>query len=209
LGSRSRNLRYLIQSIAVDVGLYLLRRRLGSKRRKGLPGEAGEIQKDTELQPMKFASMIAASLLALLFLGGFASSSFGQESRWGSPEEKTVKFIIAAETKWANSACSPQPDLNDVIADDFQGTSPSGRRYGKKDAITTDTKSLERDCQLGQVKVRFFGDSIAIAYGEESAIKAKDGKETKHCLIWTDTWLKRAGKWQIVAAQDTDIPCKP
>ena len=156
---------------------------------------------------MKFLSIIAASLV--FFLGGFASSSFAQESRWGSPGEETVKFIIAAETKWANSACSPQPDLKDVIADDFQGTSPSGRRYDKAEAITTDTKSLERDCQLGQVKVRFFGDSIAIAYGEESAIKAKDGKETKHCLIWTDTWLKRAGKWQIVAAQDTNIPCKP
>ena len=91
---------------------------------------------------MKFASIIPASLLALLFLGGFASPSVGQESRWGSPGEETVKFIIAAEAKWANSACSPQPDLKDVIADDFQGTSPSGRRYGKKDAITTDTKSL-------------------------------------------------------------------
>jgi len=174
-----------------------------------LPGEAGEIQTDTELQPMKFASIIPASLLALLFLDGFVSPSVGQESRWGSPEEETVKFMIAAEAKWANSACNPQPDLKDVIADDFQGTSPSGRRYGKKDAITTDTKALERDCQLGEVKVRFFGDSIAIAYGAESAVsKAKDGKETKHCLIWTDTWLKRAGKWQIVAAQDTNIPCK-
>ena len=118
--------------------------------------------------------------------------------------------MIAAEAKWANSACSPQPDLKDVIADDFQGTSPSGRRYGKKDAISTDTKALERDCQLGEVKVRFFGDSIAIAYGAESAVsKGKDGKETKGCLIWTDTWLKRAGKWQIVAAQDTNIPCSP
>jgi len=159
---------------------------------------------------MKFASIIPASLPALLFLGGFASLSVGQESRWGSPGEETVKFIIAAEAKWANSACSPQPDLKDVIADDFQGTSPSGRRYGKKDAVSTDLKSLERDCQLGDVKVRFFGDSIAIAYGVESAVsKAKDDKQTKHCLIWTDTWLKRAGKWQIVAAQDTNIPCKP
>jgi len=158
---------------------------------------------------MKFASIISASLL--LFLGGFASPSFGQESRWGSPGEETVKLIIAAEAKWANSACSPQPDLKEVIADDFQGTSPSGRRYGKKEAITTDTKAIERDCQLGEVKVRFFGDSIALAYGEESAVaKAKDGKEEeKHCLIWTDTWLKRDGKWQIVAAQDTKIPCKP
>jgi hypothetical protein len=58
--------------------------------------------------------------------------------------------------------------------------------------------------------VRFFGDSIAIAYGAESSVpKTKDGKETKGYLIWTDTWLKRAGKWQIVAAQDTDIPCSP
>jgi hypothetical protein len=158
---------------------------------------------------MKFASIIPASLPALLFLGGFVSPSVGQESRWGSPGEETVKFIIAAEAKWANSACSPQPDLKEVIADDFQGTSPSGRRYGKKDAIASDTKALERDCQLGEVKVRFFGDSIAIAYGAESAVKAKDGKEKKHCLIWTDTWLKRVGKWQIVAAQDTNIACKP
>src|SRR5689334_14473108 len=157
---------------------------------------------------MKCLSIIAASLV--LFLGGFVSISVGQGSRWGSPEEETVKFIIAAETKWANSACSPQPDLKDVIAEDFQGTSPSGSRYDKAKAIATDTKSVSRDCQLGEVKVRFFGDSIAMAYGAESAVPtAKDGKETKRCLIWTDTWLKRAGKWQIVAAQDTDVPCKP
>jgi hypothetical protein len=51
---------------------------------------------------MKFASIIPASLLALLFLGGFASPSVGKESRWASPEEETVKFIIAAETKTAH-----------------------------------------------------------------------------------------------------------
>src|SRR6187200_3404089 len=99
---------------------------------------------------MKFISIIAASLLSLLCLDGFASPIFAQESRWGSPEEETVKFMIAAETKWANSACSPQPDLKDIIADDFQGTSPSGRRYGKDEAVTTDTKSPSRDCQLGE-----------------------------------------------------------
>src|SRR4030095_11744889 len=159
---------------------------------------------------MKLASIIPVFVLALSLLGGFTSPSVAQESRWGSPDEETVKFIIAVEAKWANSACSPQPDLKAVIADDFQGTSPSGRRYGKDKAITTDTKSLSRDCQLGEVKVRFFGDSIAIAYGAESAVsKAKDGKETKRCLIWTDTWLKRDGKWQIVAWQDPANPCKP
>ena len=119
-----------------------------------------------------------------------------------------MKFIIAAEAKWANSACSPQPDLKDAIADDFQGTSTKGERYGKKEAITADTKSLSRDCQLGEVKVRFFGDSMAIAYGAENRMSKDDnGKETKRCQVWTDTWLKRGGKWQIVAAQDTIVPC--
>jgi hypothetical protein len=67
---------------------------------------------------------------------------------------------------------------------------------------------VSRDCQLGEVKVRFFGDSIAIAYGAENRVaKDKDGKEPKICQVWTDTWLKRGEKWQIVAAQDTVIPC--
>jgi hypothetical protein len=159
---------------------------------------------------MKLASIISVFGLALPLLSGFSSSSVAQDSRWGSPDEETVRFIIAAEAKWANSACSPQPDLKAVIADDFQGTSPSGRRYGKNEAINMDIKSLSRDCQLGEVKVRFFEDSIAIAYGAESRIdNAKGGKETKRCQIWTDTWLNRAGKWQIVAAQDTIVPCKP
>ena len=159
---------------------------------------------------MKLTSIILVLVLALSLLGGFTSQIVAQESRWGSPDEETVKFITAFEAKWARSACSPQPDLKAVIADDFQGTSTKGQRYGKDEAITTDTKSLARDCQLGEVKVRFFGDSIAIAYGAESRIdKANDGKETKRCQIWTDTWLKRAGKWQIVAAQDTIVPCNP
>ena len=159
---------------------------------------------------MKLASIIPVFALALSLLGGFALPTVAQESRWGSSDEKTVKFIIAVEAKWASSACSLQPDLKTVITDDFQGTSPTGRRYGKDEAITTDTKSLASDCQLGEVKIRFFGDSIAIAYGAESRIdKAKDGKDTKRCQVWTDTWLKRAGNWQIVAAQDTIVPCHP
>ena len=99
---------------------------------------------------MKLASIIPVLALALSFASGFTSLTFAQESRWGSPDEDTVKFIEAVEAKWASSACSPQPDLKDVIADDFRGPSPSGRRYGKDKATTADTKSLSRDCQLAR-----------------------------------------------------------
>jgi Domain of unknown function (DUF4440) len=138
----------------------------------------------------------------------FKMSTGAQEARWGSPDEPTVKAIIANEAKWANSSCSPQPDLKEFIADDFQGTTTKGNRYTKPETITTDINALAGNCELGDVKVRFFGDSIAIAYGSESRIpKSKDGKDTKRCQVWTDTWLKRNGQWQIIAAQDTIISC--
>lgn len=147
-------------------------------------------------------------IASISLLGCLTTPGIAQDSRWGSPEDPTVKFMIAIEAKWASSSCSPQPDLKAAIADDFQGTATNGHRYDKADAIASDPKAVARDCQLGDVKVRFFGDSIAIAYGAESGIRtAADGKEARRCQVWTDTWLKRKGQWQIVAAQDTIIPC--
>ncbi|MBV8281565.1 MAG: nuclear transport factor 2 family protein, partial [Candidatus Eremiobacteraeota bacterium] len=94
----------------------------------------------------------------------------------------------------------------EILADDFQGTSPEGKRYTKQNAVASaqDTSNTARDCRLLDAKVRFFGESLAMVYGSESSVaKAKDGAEKSRCLIWTDTWLKRNGKWQIIAAQDT------
>ena len=55
--------------------------------------------------------------------------------------------------------------------------------------------------------IRFFGDDLAIAYGSESRVKtSKDGKDDVETLIWTDTWLKRNGRWQIIAAEDLVVP---
>jgi len=149
-------------------------------------------------------------VVALSFLIGFTSPAVAQESRWGSPDEETVKFMIAAAAKWSDAQCSPQAGLEDFIADDFRGTFTSGQRFGKAEAVTTDPVKarLSRDCQLGEVEVRFFGDSVAIAYGAENRMrKDQDGNEAKRCQVWTDTWLKRNGRWQIVAAQDNVVAC--
>jgi hypothetical protein len=55
----------------------------------------------------------------------------------------------------------------------------------------------------------FFGETVAIIYGSEHAIgKDKTRPDAKVCQVWTDTWLKRDGKWQIVASQDNRVDCK-
>ena len=148
----------------------------------------------------------AVALVMLAFAA--AGPVTAQDARWGAPDDATVKQMVAVEKMWAESSCSPQPALQQGIADDFQGTATDGTRFGKADGITTDMKARATNCELGDVKVRFFGDSIAIAYGSESRVrKDKAGQEAKRCQVWTDTWLRRHGQWQIVAAQDNVVPC--
>jgi hypothetical protein len=53
------------------------------------------------------------------------------------------------------------------------------------------------------------GEDVAIIYGSEHAIgKDRAHPDAKVCQVWTDTWLKRDGKWQIAAAMDNKVDCK-
>ena len=133
-----------------------------------------------------------------------------QQSHWASADDKTANYIIDMERKWAEGVCVDNGVVAGLLADDFQGTSTKGARFTKADELK-DEKSARtaHDCGLDETKVRFFGDSIAVVYGNEHAVgKDKSEPNAKVCQVWTDTWLKRSGKWQIVASQDNRVPCK-
>ena len=135
-------------------------------------------------------------------------SAAAQDARWASDDDPVAIEIKAKAKMWAESNCSPQPELKEVFADEFQGTATDGTRYGKELAMSTDINNLDRRCQIGDIMIQFFGETVAIAYGNESSIrKGADGKEYTRCLAWTDTWMKRNGKWQIIAAQDNVVEC--
>ena len=155
---------------------------------------------------MKQLTKLSIAVVTILALPALA-----QQSRWAAPDDATAKFMIDSERQWAEAACTHNKIAQQILADDFQGTSTAGERYTKSQEVAdmADTSKSARDCRLLDAKVRFFGDSIALIYGSETSVrKAKDGKDERRCQIWTDTWLRRNGKWQIVAAQDGPIACK-
>jgi hypothetical protein len=120
--------------------------------------------------------------------------------------------LIDMERQWAEAACTHSTIVERILAEDFQGTSPDGKRYSKAEAVAEakNSKVQARDCVLMDAKVHFFGESTALVYGSERSVrKESDGRDHTRSLIWTDTWLKRNGNWRIVAAQDTRIPDNP
>jgi uncharacterized protein DUF4440 len=128
-----------------------------------------------------------------------------QQGRWAAAGDPIAKSLIDMERQWAEEACTHNLVVQTILADDFQGTSPEGKLYSKAEAVdeAKANRTQARECRLKDAKVRFFGDNVAIVYGNESSVmKARDGKESTRSLVWTDTWLKRNGKWQIIAVQD-------
>jgi hypothetical protein len=153
-------------------------------------------------------------LITCVVLTNAAHSQQAQQSHWATPDDKTAKFMIDMERKWAEGVCTNNGVVSELLADDFQGTTTGGERYNKEDELRDEKgPHSAHGCALDDAKVRFFpsssGEDVAIIYGSEHAIgKDKAHPDAKVCQIWTDTWLKRNGKWQIAAAQDNKVDCK-
>lgn len=129
------------------------------------------------------------------------------QGRWADADDPAAKQMIEAERKWAVLECEPSNVVAEALADDFVGTSPAGPIYTKKEALVEDRSEKATGCKLLSARVRFYGPNLAMIYGKETSTRTgKDGKQFQRTLIWTDTWLKRDGKWQIIAVQDMKDP---
>jgi ketosteroid isomerase-like protein len=120
-------------------------------------------------------------------------------------DDPSSSYIRQAESDWAESVVTNDVKvLEGILADDFVGVDIDGSHYSKADAIKDyRTKPSEfASNHVNEVQIRFYGDA-AVAQGSESW-KKKDG--TPGTFFWTDTWIKRNGKWQVVAAEDLVAP---
>jgi ketosteroid isomerase-like protein len=114
--------------------------------------------------------------------------------------------ILQLERDWAQSVVTKDVAANErLIADDYLGTEPDGKRVKKADVIAevkTDEPLLSNRLNEDDVTIRFYGQT-AVVNGSENWKRKSDGKTGR--WIWTDVFVKRNGKWQVVASQDLEI----
>jgi Domain of unknown function (DUF4440) len=123
-------------------------------------------------------------------------------------EKEVQRYIVESEQQWAESVASGDTAvLERILADDFVGVDPKGHSYNKAKMIA-DTREAPKyfaSNHLNDVEVRFYRDS-AVAQGEETW-ERRSGERGR--FVWTDTWVRRGNKWQIVAAEDLIAPEEP
>ena len=101
--------------------------------------------------------------------------------------------------------------LEELVADDFVGTSSSGK-VGNKATMIAEArkdKNVYTSAVSSDMKVHIFGPGIAVVTGvaRESG-KTAAGKPFSQAYRFTDTWVERNGVWQCVAASAMALPKK-
>jgi uncharacterized protein (TIGR02246 family) len=96
-----------------------------------------------------------------------------------------------------------------IVADDFTITFPDGSIQTKPQIIA----SLKRPRGPAQASMRFYTEEVqSRAYGETVILMGRviteyqrDGKPAKAQSRYTDTYVKRDGRWQVVASHLSNV----
>jgi ketosteroid isomerase-like protein len=122
----------------------------------------------------------------------------------GTPEQQVMQL----ERDWCTAALKKDSAfLGHVLADDYAGVGSRGKKETKPEALAdlSDKASTVTACVDTDVKVRVYGDAaVATGLGTRSGTyKGVAFKDRK--FLWTDTFIRKDGRWQCVASQGTPI----
>ena len=123
--------------------------------------------------------------------------------------DKARQYIMESEKQWAEAVASGDSTVvQKILADDFIGVDTKGFQYNKEHEVhsTPEGPKYFESNHLNNIKIRFYGN-MAVAQGDEIWVRYS-GQPLTGRFVWTDTWLLRNGKWQIVAAEDLIAPVK-
>src|SRR5215510_6710155 len=169
----------------------------GAKYEKVLPA----IAKEDSVKPIP---------VIVLLIIGMSSAALGQTIGLKADRaNKEAQELLKLEREWAEAFKNrDKAALERILADDVIFTDEEGQVYSKAQYIEAVTQVIEVDSYVvDDHMVRVYGDT-GIVSGCWTGKMTIDGKDASGAFRYTDTFVKRQGRWQITASQDTRIPKK-
>lgn len=108
--------------------------------------------------------------------------------------------------------------MDAIVADDFTITFPDGSIQTKSQVVDSikeprNPANPSLKFYTEDVQARVYGDTVVILIGRVVTEYVRDGKTMKEQNRYTDTYVKRGGRWQVVASHLSNVaqprPQKP
>ena len=117
--------------------------------------------------------------------------------------DKDVEATITQlERDWVTAIVKKDAaTINRLLADDFNGTSPTAHVYPKTSAIEDLTRNtlVVDSMDLDEISVNVYGN-VAVAFTSQEEKSRYGGVDTSGHYHYTDVWVKKDGRWQVVAS---------
>jgi uncharacterized protein (TIGR02246 family) len=128
-----------------------------------------------------------------------------------SSEVEARQELIALEQRWAEAIRAGDADaIAPIFADELTYTGPDGRRRTRAEELEA-LRSGDADVsefETKDVEVRLYGD-VAVVFGEHTEKSTYRGEDTSGRYRWTEVFVKRDGRWQVVAGQIAKVVAEP
>jgi ketosteroid isomerase-like protein len=140
------------------------------------------------------------SFLAVLALAALATPLAAQSS----PAEKELTDL---ENRWAEATVKADVAFFDTLyADEYLAIDPEGATFTKaQDIANVKSGNFKMaSYKLDEMKVRVHGD-VAVVTGRNTVKATYMGKDISGSYRFTDTFVKRGGRWQVLTTQGTAV----
>ena len=126
--------------------------------------------------------------------------TFARNPEWQKPDEQTVLRI---EHDWLKALTErDRVTLDRILADDFMNSTWKGELRDKRQIFEGLAKPVEYSQRLDDLKVNLYQET-AIVRGI-NIVTDQTGRILTR-IRFTDVFIYRGGRWQAVAAQETEI----
>jgi len=139
----------------------------------------------------------------------FAVTSMAQtqtQLKSGSVEQELMRL----EIQWSDALVkSDLAFLGQILADDWMGADQNGVVYSKAQQLALFKSGDDVISSLfsDDMQARVYGDA-AVVTGRNTQKETLKGKDISGQYRWTDTFVKKAGRWQCVASHWSKIAQK-
>ena len=147
---------------------------------------------------MKKATMILCAFFTTVFVS-WAASSAGKAQSEAGDETKIIAFEnLWNQTQQNHDAAAMEKMLDDgFVLTDYDGTVMGKAAFLESIRDTTVHLTLEVSSDM---KLHPHGNTVVVT-GATREKGTRDGKAFEHTGRFTDTWMKKQGRWLCVASQ--------
>ena len=145
---------------------------------------------------MSKQSILRSAILTALLVVPFTHAADSSKAR---------EALMQSERDWAHAWSTKDSkaiewEANEYTYTDFDGAVSD--RAADIELLKSPTMSLAYE--VDDMKATLFGN-VGVVVGRQNQKGNTDGRDVSGVFRFTDTWIKRDGRWQCVAAQLTRI----